>query len=296
MDAHRLIDLARRPGPARIAFRILCFALAAYFLWRVFRANPGEVRDRLLSARWGWLAAAAAVLASMQIANAAILKTALEGRGLALGPGPSLRITLLANFHSLVLPFQAGWGTRAVMLNSALGLGFKDYAFMSLGLWIVLILATLCAGAMAWLWPWDPIRGAAALAAVLAAGAALRLARIPKGAILLLWYGVDALLGGLRYRFLFQACGTDAGLPECVFMGCFSILAPLVAPVPGAVGILESSIVIGSRMARLPADAGLAVALLNRVLVSVLFVALGAAAQLAAGRTRPEPREAGKAG
>jgi uncharacterized membrane protein YbhN (UPF0104 family) len=231
----------------------------------------------------------------MQIVNAAILKTALRGRGLSLGAVPALRITLLANFHSLVLPFQAGWGTRAVMLNSALGLGFKDYAFMSLGLWIVLILATLCAGAMAWLWPWDPARGAAALAAVLAAGGALRLARIPKGAALLPWYGVDALLGGLRYRFLFLACGTDAGLPECVFMGCFSILAPLLAPVPGAVGVLESSIVIGSRMARLPADAGLAVALLNRILVSVLFVALGVAAQFAAGKPRVPAVAPGKA-
>ena len=275
----------RIPAWAKWAVQAGCFALAVVYLVGAFRGNTVGLAERLRTLRWEWAAGALALLFMNQLLAAFILRVALDGRGTPLPFGRTFWISAVSDFHSLILPFQAGLGTRALALKQWAGLRYSDYARMSLGLWAMLLVACCWLGGLA-LVPPTPSGAALGLAASAAVLLGIRRAGLPNGPALAALYAATQALSGLRFFCLFAAFGNPPGLRDCFIMACLSVVAPLVAPVPGGLGVLESAIVLGGRMAQVPDEASLTAALANRFLYSALLCALGAAGSILIYRPR----------
>jgi uncharacterized membrane protein YbhN (UPF0104 family) len=262
------------PAWAKRALQAIFMALALFYLARTFRENPAGLWERLGNLAWPWVAGAGVLLVLIQGCNAFILKAALPAYGNGLDFGKSFWISSVANLHSLVLPFQAGMGTRALLLNRWAGLGYGSYVKMSLLLWGLLIAASLWMGSVALLYPFTLRYALPALAATALAAFLFRLSG-PRGMALGTLFLGELFLSGLRYFCVFRACGVDAALADCVFMGCFAVIVPIIAPVPGGLGVVESALVWSGGLVHIPAEASLGAALINRILSSLSAVGLG---------------------
>ena len=300
--------MTERVGEQRLSIRrCVGTALGATLLVVAVSYVAAHWQDvaRELTLRPRWLAAAVAGEVALACLRAATLREACRTFGVQLGRVEAAALVSWANLANYVVTAAGGIGIRAAYLRRRHGLDLAGFASLLTTLYAVQFLLLALAGSAATWWSRGDLGRDATLSLLLlfglvCAASATLLAwpfRPPAGEVflartvrrvvegwrllsatsltrLLCWLLLYVVVGWGLTATYFELLGWSLEADQALLLSALSEVSVLGAVTPGGLGILESALALGARLAGAPLAVGLAVAGLRRLVTILVSAAL----------------------